>query len=401
MQSSLQKLHVYHSSFFNDFILNLESRSSQVYVVDKSEKNSTSVSLLNNISQKYTVVSFDAEVVTLQEVFKMSSEMRDSESECTVCSEEYKDSGDHIPRLLPCSHTICESCVSKMIAEDALECPECKKTHPATEGGRSFPQNRYIFQIMKNRKNMCKAHGQQMSFFCPAYACQKEICAQCFADDHRKHSPVSLDKKQNFDALFSKVDEYTEALQGRLDNLSAALKTIEKNNEDNINEINGRKEHHMKLLATKYDGIEREISTQGAFWKRNLEGEMETLMMNIHDLEDLRRNTDLRTTEPDAIKTRIRKAAEINEKTSDRRVTDPRLIRRYEYEPASEADVQDAIQMMCGKLNTREATLDVSSPSAEGAYKIWDFKKDNGAPTHSRDSRPISCEGMTCLTASG
>ena len=37
--------------------------------------------------------------------------MADSEDDitnCPVCFEEYTEEGDHVPRILPCYHTICQ-----------------------------------------------------------------------------------------------------------------------------------------------------------------------------------------------------------------------------------------------------------------------------------------------------
>ena len=29
---------------------------------------------------------------------------------CQVCFEEFEETGDHVPRLLPCTYTLCETC---------------------------------------------------------------------------------------------------------------------------------------------------------------------------------------------------------------------------------------------------------------------------------------------------
>ena len=34
---------------------------------------------------------------------------------CSVCLEDYEVDGGHIPILLPCSHTLCESCVKQTV----------------------------------------------------------------------------------------------------------------------------------------------------------------------------------------------------------------------------------------------------------------------------------------------
>ena len=39
-----------------------------------------------------------------------------------VCFESYEETGDHLPRLLPCTHTLCHTCVSAMIHCNTLVC---------------------------------------------------------------------------------------------------------------------------------------------------------------------------------------------------------------------------------------------------------------------------------------
>ena len=68
-----------------------------------------------------------------------------------ICFEDYEETRHHIPRLLPCTHTLCETCIGQMIRKDMLECPECRQKHPATRGCKSFPQNKYILMNIQTR----------------------------------------------------------------------------------------------------------------------------------------------------------------------------------------------------------------------------------------------------------
>lgn len=38
---------------------------------------------------------------------------------CRICSDFYQD-----PRILPCSHTYCYSCISKTMTNDVFQCPQ-------------------------------------------------------------------------------------------------------------------------------------------------------------------------------------------------------------------------------------------------------------------------------------
>ena len=41
---------------------------------------------------------------------------------CQVCFHDFREDGDHIPRLLPC-----EACLKQLIRNDKLECPDVEK----------------------------------------------------------------------------------------------------------------------------------------------------------------------------------------------------------------------------------------------------------------------------------
>ena len=122
---------------------------------------------------------------------------------CQVCFEEFEEVGDHIPRLLPCTHTLCETCVGQMIRGDTLQCPECRQKHRATRGRKSFPQNKYILVNIKRsstssnerkvlskqpKADLCERHKRPRDLFCTEELCQRRICPLCLKDQHRNHN---------------------------------------------------------------------------------------------------------------------------------------------------------------------------------------------------------------------
>ena len=74
---------------------------------------------------------------------------------CGVCLEEYQHSGACIPRLLPCTHTLCERCLIQLLGGGggALECPECKAKHAAPNKEKTFPQNKYLLTVIRRRES--------------------------------------------------------------------------------------------------------------------------------------------------------------------------------------------------------------------------------------------------------
>ena len=70
---------------------------------------------------------------------------------CQVCFEDFEPDGAHVPRLLPCTHTLCLTCIGQLIKRDMIECPECREKHEAKKDEKSFPQNKYTLVQMKRR----------------------------------------------------------------------------------------------------------------------------------------------------------------------------------------------------------------------------------------------------------
>ena len=108
------------------------------------------------------------------------SERRDSLDyllSCQVCFEDFEENGNHVPRILPCSHTLCHECIGQMIRQNRIECPFCRKKHEAMEDyKKSFPQNKYILINIKRKcakkqdevstTGTCEEHGKDLILFC-------------------------------------------------------------------------------------------------------------------------------------------------------------------------------------------------------------------------------------------
>ena len=47
---------------------------------------------------------------------------------CSICKERYNET-DHLPKILPCGHTFCQSCTSHLHNQGALICPKDKIVH--------------------------------------------------------------------------------------------------------------------------------------------------------------------------------------------------------------------------------------------------------------------------------
>ena len=113
---------------------------------------------------------------------------------CTVCLEEYKS-----PRLLPCSHTYCESCLEGILKQSGttsnLTCPQCRAQHQVPAGGpKAFLTDLAITQDIEAKKwykqmstkqstcGVCEHKGVTISY-CPQ--CEAFLCSYC-AGAHKR-----------------------------------------------------------------------------------------------------------------------------------------------------------------------------------------------------------------------
>ena len=83
-------------------------------------------------------------------------------TQCPVCFEEYELDGYQAPKILPCSHTLCEKCLETLIRNKKVECSECRLKHQAATGRTSFPQNKYIIAHIKAKRKEGKAHPVEL-----------------------------------------------------------------------------------------------------------------------------------------------------------------------------------------------------------------------------------------------
>ena len=204
---------------------------------------------------------------------------------CQVCFHEFREDGEHIPRLLPCTHTLCESCIEQLIRNDKLECPECRKVHEA-KGVKSFPQNKYILTQIKRKSHeeggsvfgteMCKEHQKELILFCTESACQKAICIVCLKHSHRKHDVTDVEDGRKEVALQSVVS-IKRNLQTKIAMIVATRVSIKTKTENCVGDVVKEREaiiEHFETMIKDAEKKEEEVMTK-------LNNEITTLTENL------------------------------------------------------------------------------------------------------------------------
>ena len=186
----------------------------------------------------------------------MEDEIDDS-THCPICFEPYEDTGDRLPRLLPCTHTLCHACIRVLITRSTLVCPQDRQGHPAFQGTRSFPQNKYILNNLKREEEkgelfeVCRRHKKKMFFYCKD--CKVVICPVCIQQKHQKHRIIDFFREK------LDVAPLIEKWNGYRNELLATKQEIDEDCKDNIIRLRKKKEDLFKLLDDKIVHATRSI----------------------------------------------------------------------------------------------------------------------------------------------
>ncbi|VDD74295.1 unnamed protein product [Mesocestoides corti] len=109
----------------------------------------------------------------------------DSFLTCGTCLSGY-DSAAHSAKLLPCSHTICRTCLERILeTQETMRCPICRETIMVPHGGAStFPPAFIVNQLLdllanqrRDRVPKCRFHPNQELLFCET--CDVIFCPDC------------------------------------------------------------------------------------------------------------------------------------------------------------------------------------------------------------------------------
>ncbi|KAG5848442.1 hypothetical protein ANANG_G00098500 [Anguilla anguilla] len=131
---------------------------------------------------------------------------------CSICLDRYDN-----PKVLPCLHTFCESCLQNYIPAHSLtlSCPVCRQTSILPEKGVSALQNNFfitnLMDVLQRSPDSssddgtvletgaavpagqplsCPNHGGNvMEFYCPP--CETAMCEECTGGARRApHRPA-------------------------------------------------------------------------------------------------------------------------------------------------------------------------------------------------------------------
>ena len=224
--------------------------------------------------------------------------------ECPICNEDFSLEGEHIPRILPCTHSLCEKCIEGILRQnpeghEILRCPECKMKHRTPKGAKSFTQNKYVLSFVRKRPEkrnveMCGIHGREITIFCNDVDCQKAICNLCMFEEHREHNFVDflqLKAKKNkieaaeVESIKNNIKSLRKDLKSRKDKLlkkSQELNTNLKAQEKEIEHLKREKSIEVtQIISELYDEMAQTLRTRTEKDLESIQADVEIIEQHI------------------------------------------------------------------------------------------------------------------------
>ena len=224
---------------------------------------------------------------------------------CPVCFEAYQVSGENVPKLLPCSHSLCKKCLRKLLPSDGeLKCPQCRcplcrNKCKKNKDERSFPENQYIVTYLKYKTekekedmNKCPKHQKELNLFCNAPECKCLTCTKCMKEDHKDHDFVVVDvQKEKNESLVSDIKSLKEGIESKREKLLASKKQLEVNNASLISIIASTKQETIRKITAKitvkFDSFTEEMKEQYLEMKQKIDEQLRMLEYSLNMLEDI------------------------------------------------------------------------------------------------------------------
>lgn len=164
---------------------------------------------------------------------------------CSLCLTEF-DEDEHTPKILPCHHTYCQSCLKHLtLGKSTCHCPNCRKKADVPKGGPKKFQTDFRALRLKdvlqsdNKENAttrktCKKHADQPVFFY-CKDCDVSICRDCTVIDHipeKGHNLVDLEvaqaeKNQELEQHMTAIETASTHIQEKISILDAELVNLD------------------------------------------------------------------------------------------------------------------------------------------------------------------------------
>ncbi len=226
-------------------------------------------------------------------------------TKCCLCSKSFTDA-KNIPRLLPCSETMCQACIETYISNspEKLTCPKCEATYTINGSKMEpFPINIYVLHIVKLLKECgleginpeenynplpkCPVHNRELGLYCNDPQCQKTICQKCSHESHKKHEIIDIDEKDQQE-LIKAVDNVGNKIQVQMAHLKAHTQSIQEENAKTRRILENKKAKHIEKVSEMVKHHKKAMKSRSDINLDNIKDKINFLDSNLEKLHDMK-----------------------------------------------------------------------------------------------------------------
>ena len=189
---------------------------------------------------------------------------------CPVCSVHYTETGEHVAKLLPCTHTVCGHCIEKKLFqyfEKNLKCPICNEQHHYCDGIETVKENKYVEMLIRDsQQDRCTIHRNELSLFCEEPDCQTPICALCLKDEHKGHEFDGLQesKEKRLKTLTDEIDSFKKNLTSNREKVEILKRENDQKHIACKEQIELAREQTIRMTHEKFDKLIAAVSEQNS-----------------------------------------------------------------------------------------------------------------------------------------
>ena len=216
---------------------------------------------------------------------------------CQFCFEDYEDTGDRVPKILQCGHTLCHACVQHLVKDNKLCCPYCNRKHEVAPKERNQTQNRYLQVNIRKEKlkiqdepeavDKCQEHGKEMMFLCKKSGSQKPVCSVCLTEHYKTHDIVEIEAERK-EEIMKSFRHIKRNLQARVRKILPLKEHVMKKTENCITKLQERKEE----MNQEFDRMIKDAKEQVRDVKNNIDGEVSAIKYNAILLDNITRSIE-------------------------------------------------------------------------------------------------------------
>ena len=150
---------------------------------------------------------------------------------CDICFESFNEKvGSRRPMVLPCGHTVCESCIKRIFKRKGFKCPIDNKLH-IFSSVEDIPINYKLISTFSNflkekeekgPELKCSIHQKELlTFFCRTEL--RSICNKCLlAEGHMGHDLLEIDDYNSLNKLQDLLKNLESKAKNRIETFQAS-----------------------------------------------------------------------------------------------------------------------------------------------------------------------------------